>query len=29
MTTEVAAPIRSECAVASIRPLHPTGRLNE
>jgi len=29
MTTEVAAPIRSECAVANTRPLHPTGRLNE
>ena len=29
MTIEVASPIRSECAVASIRPMHPTGRPNE
>jgi hypothetical protein len=29
MTIEVASPIRSECAVAIIRPLHLTGRLNE
>jgi len=29
MTIEVTRPIRSECAVASIRPLHPTGRPNE
>jgi len=29
MTIEVASPIRSECAVASIRQMHPTGRPNE
>jgi len=29
MTIEVASPIRSECAVASIRPMYPTGRPNE